>query len=162
MWLLDKLLRALVREGRLVVVDHDGSTHAYGDAAAPPLTIRLTDKGAALHIARDPRVGAGEAYMDGRMLVEPPHDIRDLVLLVMRNADRGGGHGVDPANPLRRAVDWLAFKADQVNLRGKASRNVTHNGTIGFQVENAMAATAAAWAAAAAASWVAAVFATWD
>ncbi len=127
MWLLDKLLRALVREGRLVVVDHDGSTHAYGDAAAPPLTIRLTDKGAALHIARDPRVGAGEAYMDGRMLVEPPHDIRDLVLLVMRNADRGGGHGVDPANPLRRAVDWLAFKADQVNLRGKASRNVTHH-----------------------------------
>jgi len=28
-----------------------------------PVHARLTDKGAAFHIAKDPRVGAGEAYM---------------------------------------------------------------------------------------------------
>ena len=91
MWVLDKMLRALVRDGRLVVTDHDGSIHEYGDPAAPPLRIRFTDKGAAFHVARDPRIGAGEAYMDGRLVVEPPHDIRDMVLLVMRNANRPGG-----------------------------------------------------------------------
>ncbi len=126
MWLLDKMLRALVRDGRLVVTDHDGSLHEYGDPAAPPLRIRFTDKGAAFHVARDPRIGAGEAYMDGRLVVEPPHDIRDMVLLVMRNANRPGG-GIKPPGALKRAVDWLAARADQINLRGKASANVVHH-----------------------------------
>ncbi|MFC0588076.1 class I SAM-dependent methyltransferase [Novosphingobium aquiterrae] len=126
MWLLDKILRAVVREGQLIITDHDGSVHTYGDPAADPVRIRFTDSGAAMHVARDPRVGAGEAYMDGRMVVEPPHDIRDMVLLVMRNANRPGA-GMGAPNPLRRAVDWVAFKADQVNLRAKASRNVVHH-----------------------------------
>ncbi len=126
MWLLDKMLRALFREGQLVVTDHDGTQYRYGDPAADPVRIRFTDKGAALHIAKDPQVGAGEAYMDGRLVVEPPHDIRDMVLLVMRNANRRGSNFGAP-NPLRRAADWLAFKADQINLRAKASKNVTHH-----------------------------------
>ncbi len=126
MWLLDKMLRALVRDGQLVVTDHDGTVYSYGDAAADPVRIRFTDKGAAFHVARDPRVGAGEAYMDGRLVVEPPHDIRDMVLLVMRNANRPGGQ-LKPPSRLRRALDWAAAKADQINLRAKASTNVTHH-----------------------------------
>ncbi len=126
MWLLGKMLKALVRDGRLVVTDHDGSVHEFGDPAADPVRIRFTDKGAALHVAKDPRVGAGEAYMDGRLVVEPPHDIRDMILLVMRNANRPGGT-IKPPSRTKRAVDWLAFKADQVNLRAKASRNVVHH-----------------------------------
>lgn len=126
MWLLGKMLNALVREGQLIVTDHDGSVHAFGDPAADPVRIRLTDKGAAFHIARDPRVGAGEAYMDGRLVVEPPHDVRDLVLLVMRNANRPGG-SLKPPSALRRSFDWVMFKADQVNLRAKASKNVVHH-----------------------------------
>lgn len=35
MWLLDKMLRALIRKGRLVLTDYDGREYAYGDAAAP-------------------------------------------------------------------------------------------------------------------------------
>ncbi|MDE2434874.1 MAG: SAM-dependent methyltransferase, partial [Sphingomonadales bacterium] len=85
MWLLDKMLRSVIREGQLVITDHDGTVYSYGDASAEPLRIRFTDKGAAFHVAKDPRIGAGEAYMDGRLVVEPPHDIRDMVLLVMRN-----------------------------------------------------------------------------
>ena len=126
MWLLNKMLKALVRDGRLVVTDHDGSVHEYGDPAADPVRIRLTDKGAAFHIAKDPRVGAGEAYMDGRLVVEPPHDIRDMILLVMGNANRSG-KSVNPPSTAKRALDWLAFKADQVNLRAKASKNVVHH-----------------------------------
>ena len=126
MWLLGKMLKALVRDGRLVVTDHDGSVHEFGDPAADPVRIRFTDPGAALHVAKDPRVGAGEAYMDGRLVVEPPHDIRDMILLVMRNANRPGG-SVKPPSTMKRAVDWLAFKADQVNLRAKASKNVVHH-----------------------------------
>ncbi|MFM2301767.1 MAG: hypothetical protein RLZZ84_1503 [Pseudomonadota bacterium] len=127
MWLLNKMLRALIREGRLVITDHDGTRYEYGDPAAAPVQVRLTDKGAAFHIAKDPRVGAGEAYMDGRLVVEPPHDIRDMILLVMGNTQRSNGAAVDAPNPLKRALDRLAFKADQINLRAKASKNVTHH-----------------------------------
>ena len=125
MWLLDKMLRALIRQGQLRVLDHDGTEHRYGDLSAEPVTIRLTDKGAALHIARDPRVGAGEAYMDGRLVVEPPHDIRDMVLLVMMNASGRGS--LEAPNLIRRGLDRLLARLDQINLRPKASRNVTHH-----------------------------------
>ena len=125
MWLLDKMLSALVKDGQLRVIDHDGTEYRYGDLAADPVSIRLTDKGAALHIARDPRVGAGEAYMDGRMVIGPPHDIRDMVLLVMGNANRGAG--LSAPSPLRRSLDWMFAKADQINLRAKASSNVVHH-----------------------------------
>ncbi|WP_309753091.1 cyclopropane-fatty-acyl-phospholipid synthase family protein [Novosphingobium sp.] len=125
MWLLDKLLRALVKQGQLRVIDHDGTQYRYGDLAADPLTIRFTDKGAALHIAKDPRIGAGEAYMDGRMVVDPPHDIRDMVLLLMGNANRGSG--LSAPSPVKRTADWIFAKADQINLRAKASSNVVHH-----------------------------------
>jgi cyclopropane-fatty-acyl-phospholipid synthase len=108
------------------VIDYDGAEYRYGDLTADPVTIRFTDKGAALHVAKDPRVGAGEAYMDGRLVVEPPHDIRDMVLLVMGNANRGSGSIAAP-NPVKRGLDWIFAKADQINLRSKASSNVTHH-----------------------------------
>lgn len=125
MWLLDKMLRPLIREGRLIVTDHDGTVHDYGDRSAEPLHIRFTDKSAAMHVAKDPRVGAGEAYMDGRLVVEPPHDIRDMILLVMRNARSGGS--VDSPSRLRRAVDSFAWRLDQFNSRVRASKNVKHH-----------------------------------
>jgi cyclopropane-fatty-acyl-phospholipid synthase len=126
MWLLNKMLRGLVRNGQLVVTDHDGKVYRYGDTAADPVSIRLTDQGAALHIAKDPRVGAGEAYMDGRLHVDPPHDIRDLVLFFMQSATESG-KSVEAPSPLRRAVDRIAWSLDQFNFRGRASRNVKHH-----------------------------------
>lgn len=126
MWLLDKLLGALMREGRLVVTDHDGREYGYGDAAADPVRIRLTDKGAALHIARDPRLGAGEAWTEGRLVVEAPHDIRDMVLLVMGNVARSGG-GLRPPGALRRLTDRIGSRLDQVNFKSRASKNAVHH-----------------------------------
>ena len=128
MWLLDKLLRTTIRDGQMVITNHDGSQYSYGDPAAPPLRIRFTDKDVAAHVAKDPRVGAGEAYMDGRLVVEPPHEIRDMVLLVMRNANRAAGeNAMAPPSPLRRSVDWLAARLDQINFRTRSSANVAHH-----------------------------------
>ncbi len=86
MWLLDKMLARLIREGQLIVTDFDGKEYRYGKPDVDPVRIRFTDKGAAMHIARNPGVGAGEAYMDGRMVIEPPHDIRSFILLVISGA----------------------------------------------------------------------------
>ncbi|RZK01272.1 MAG: hypothetical protein EOO76_09425, partial [Novosphingobium sp.] len=62
MWLLDKFLSRLVTKGRLVVTDHDGREYVYGPEGEVPIHLRFTDKGAALHVARYPQMGAGEAY----------------------------------------------------------------------------------------------------
>ena len=126
MWLLDKMLKPLVREGRLHVIDHDGKTFDYGDPSADPITVRFTDKGAALHVAKDPRMGAGEAYMDGRMVVEPPHDIRDLILFVMGQANRNKG-GLQPPSTLKRWLDRIGSRLDQMNDRASSSKNAVHH-----------------------------------
>ncbi|MFY8194415.1 cyclopropane-fatty-acyl-phospholipid synthase family protein [Novosphingobium sp. B1] len=125
MWLLDKMLSRLIRKGQLIVIDHDGREYSYGETSAHPLKIRFTDKGAAMHVARDPRVGAGEAYMDGRMLIEPPHDVRDFVLFVMGNAKSSGG--IDSKGPLRKVAEKVFSRLDQINERARASKNVVHH-----------------------------------
>jgi cyclopropane-fatty-acyl-phospholipid synthase len=126
MWLFDKLLTRLVRKGQLHVTDHDGKVYRYGDGTGEKIAIRFTDSGAALHVARHPNTGAGEAYMDGRLVVEPPHDIRDFVLFVVSGA-HAEQVSLKPHGTLRRLTDRLAWHADQFNPRGKASRNVKHH-----------------------------------
>jgi cyclopropane-fatty-acyl-phospholipid synthase len=126
MWLLDKMLGKLIRKGRLVVTDFGGKEFSYGEASADPVRIRLTDSRVAFDIAKDPRLGAGEAFMDGRLVVEPPHDIRDMVLLVMGNANLPGQQLQAPS-ALKRMIDRIASRLDQINLRHRASDNVVHH-----------------------------------
>jgi len=131
MWLLNKMLRGLIRKGRMIVTDHDGKRYEYGPGGASnvgdgPLHIRLTDKGASAHIARYPRVGAGEAYMDGRMVVEPPHDIRDLVLFIGWNAQGNHEQALGAKGGLRKVIDKAAARVDSFNNRRSARRNAEH------------------------------------
>lgn len=128
MWLLDKFLRQAIKNGQLMVTDHDGKSYQYGAPAngEPPIHIRLTNKKAANHIARYPQVGAGEAFMWGWLEVEEPHDIRDLILFVTKNAKGDGERSLKPRGPLPQAAQKLLAKADSVNLRGKARKNAEH------------------------------------
>lgn len=128
MWLLDKMLKKLVRKGELTVVDHDGSEWRYGvpDPEHGPVRVRLTDKGAAWHIAKDPRIGAGEAYMDGRLVVEAPRDIRDLILLIRYNAPFEKPGALKPKGPLTRSINFITGKLDQINWKSRSRRNAEH------------------------------------
>ncbi len=126
MWLLDKILRRLIRESRLRVVDHDGQTYDYGPGGGEEIAIRFMDNKVARDLARNPRMAAGEAYTDGRLLVEPPHDIRDFVLFVMGQTNRHGGLE-RPKGPLRRAAEKVAYRLDQLNTRRRASANAVHH-----------------------------------
>ena len=128
MWLLDKMLSKLIKKGELIVTDYDGKEYRYGtpDANHGPVRARLTDKGAAWHIAKDPRVGAGEAYMDKRLVIEPPSDIRDLVLLIRYNAPFEKQGALKTKNPVTRGINYLAGKLDQVNWKSRSRRNAEH------------------------------------
>jgi cyclopropane-fatty-acyl-phospholipid synthase len=125
MWLLDKMLRRLVREGALEIIDADGRRYRYGDADRAPITLRMADKGAAAAIARNPRLGAGEAYMDGRLVVEPPHDILDLLDLITANSRwEKGGQG---RKILAKGGGGLKAWLNRYNWERRSKRNVAHH-----------------------------------
>jgi cyclopropane-fatty-acyl-phospholipid synthase len=128
MWMLDQMLRRLVRKGELTITDHDGKAYRYGepDPEVRSVHARLTDPGAAWSIAKDPRIGAGEAYMDGRIVIEDGGDIRDLILLCQANAPFEKPDGLDAKNPLRRAIDYAAGRLDQFNWKTRSRRNAEH------------------------------------
>jgi len=125
MLLLDTMLKKLIRTGRLIVTDYDGKVYDYGNGgeARDAIRIRLTDSKASTHIARYPQVGAGEAFMWGWLEVEPPHDIRDMVLYVTGQSKALGDRALQPQGPLKRLVQKAAAKADSINLRSKARKN---------------------------------------
>lgn len=129
MWLLDKFLTRVIREGELVVSDHEGRQYRYGKAdagGAPPIHIRLTHKKAARHIARYPQMGAGEAFMWGWLVIEEPHDLRDMILFVTRNTARLGDRAIQPQSRLNRVIQKLRARLDGINLRTSARANAEH------------------------------------
>jgi len=126
MWLLDKFLGKVIREGRLSVTDHDGKSYDYGDGPEAPLKITLTNKKAANHIARYPQMGAGEAFMWGWLVVEEPHDIRDLLLFVTANTKRIGDSAIQAQGPLKKIGQKVGAMVDGINLRGSARANAEH------------------------------------
>ena len=127
MWLLDKFFKQVVRDGRLKVTDHDGKVYEYGeDAAAVPIHIRLTHRKAANHIARYPQMGAGEAFMWGWLVIEDPHDIRDLLLFVTAQSKRIGDSAIQAQGPVKKALQGIASRFDGINLRGSARKNAEH------------------------------------
>jgi cyclopropane-fatty-acyl-phospholipid synthase len=127
MWLLDKLLRRIIRQGELIVTDADGKEYRYGSPAAGGrrVAIRLNHKSAAHHIASHPQVGAAEVYMDGRMDVIEA-DIRDLILLVHSNIPVERHAELQPKNPLRKLVEASSAKLDGLNWKAKSRRNAEH------------------------------------
>jgi cyclopropane-fatty-acyl-phospholipid synthase len=124
MALLDRLFRTLIRAGPLTIVS-GGRTQLYGTPAEglKPVTIRLSGRGTESRIVRNPALGLGEAYMDGRLAIERG-DIRDLLELVAFNLaweDDGAAHA-QRWRPRRLGALW-----DSWNWRRRARRNVAHH-----------------------------------
>jgi xanthine dehydrogenase iron-sulfur cluster and FAD-binding subunit A len=80
-----------VNRGALEVTTHDGAVRRYGDPAAVPVRVRLTDAATAGRIARNPALGAGEAFVDGRLVIESG-DVLGLLDLVSGNLCRCTGY----------------------------------------------------------------------
>jgi cyclopropane-fatty-acyl-phospholipid synthase len=134
MWLLHRMLSRFMRKGRFVVIDADGSRHEYGSPATPgepAVAIRFTDAKAASFVARHPRLGAAEAFMDGRLVMEEG-DINAMIDLIRANGNwEKGGQSIAPPNPLRRAVGNTRRRFDRLNWAAKSKRNVAHHYDLG-------------------------------
>ena len=93
MSLIGRLLGALVTRGRLTLTVAGGAPETFGPGGEPHLKVRFTDRRVALEIARNPRLGFGEAYMDGRLLIEEGTILDLLELIVGANRWEDGGKG---------------------------------------------------------------------
>ncbi|WP_228243642.1 cyclopropane-fatty-acyl-phospholipid synthase family protein [Porphyrobacter sp. GA68] len=130
--LLERFLRHAISHGTLEVHHAAGSTSRFGTPAAgyPDVVIRLIDPAAARAIILDPRIGAAEAFMDGRLVIEQG-DIMQLVQLLRMNQPWERGVGLRPPALPRRLRNRAAFAMEQVNQQLSARRNVAHHYDIG-------------------------------
>ncbi|QRM54822.1 cyclopropane-fatty-acyl-phospholipid synthase family protein [Sinorhizobium sp. BG8] len=81
------MLGRVIRTGNLVLVDSAGGVRTFGDGKGEALRIRLADEKVGQEIAADPALTLGEAFMDGRLLVEEG-TVFDLLSLLRRNGVR--------------------------------------------------------------------------
>ncbi|MEG3176649.1 cyclopropane-fatty-acyl-phospholipid synthase family protein [Sphingomonas sp. RB3P16] len=128
MALIDLFLAKRVQRGTLTVHHADGKTRQFGTAHAgfPDVTIRFTDPGAVKAILRDPGIGAGEAYMNGRLVIEQG-DARDLISLLTANDPWEAGNNGLAASPLRRAIQAVTHRFGRINMARQSKRNVAHH-----------------------------------
>jgi cyclopropane-fatty-acyl-phospholipid synthase len=127
-WLFDRTLRRLIRRGSLTVVDPRGASRTYGtpDPAFPSLVMRLHDDKVARDIVTNPRLGAAEAFMDGRFTLDGG-DIMDFVGLVRGNNRWESGRTLESLGPVRRTAKVAAGRLSQINWPGQSQRNVAHH-----------------------------------
>ncbi|NNM78222.1 class I SAM-dependent methyltransferase [Sphingomonas sp. ID1715] len=128
MALFDTLMRRVVRRGELTVIFADGTQRTFGapDPEIRSVTVRFADRATPLNIARLPRIGAGEAYMDGKLIVEQG-DILDLIRLIRAGQPFERGGELRPPNPLRRSVQDVRGRFDRLNWTRRSKRNVAHH-----------------------------------
>jgi cyclopropane-fatty-acyl-phospholipid synthase len=130
--LLDRFLSRAVKQGRLGIVFADGSASTYGTSAEgfPEIVLRFTDSAVPRDIILDPRLGAAEAFIDGRLLIEEG-DVMGLVsLLRMNDRWERGDNNLRPKR-LKRLLNKASFAAEQINNRVGSKKNVAHHYDIG-------------------------------
>jgi cyclopropane-fatty-acyl-phospholipid synthase len=83
MLLFDRAFKKLIKQGEMIVTDAGGKLYRYGKPhpGRDPVHVRFTDRSTPRKIVMAPSLGAGEAYMDGRLVMEQGdiHALLDLV-----------------------------------------------------------------------------------
>ncbi len=129
MWLLSKMLGGVINQGQLTLIESSGTRHEFGtpDPAFPSVTARFVDKGVPNAIARNPRLGFGEAWIDGRVVIEHG-DIADLLTLFRGNTPWEKGNQIlRPKGFIRQQIKSLQGRFDRINWERKSKRNVAHH-----------------------------------
>lgn len=125
MFLLSRLLGKLIKSGELVVTAPDGKVHRFGSPrdGKAPMVITIRDNRTANRIARNPALGAGEAFMDGGLVIAND-DIMGFLDLIAFNVRW------DRDNPTRFGL-WKARRflslIDQFNDATRSKTNVAHH-----------------------------------
>ena len=119
MTLIGKLVQKLLKTGSLTLLLPGKPPQTFGPGGERHLTVRFTDRKVALQIATNPRLKLGEAYMDGRVVIEDGTILDLLEMIVGSNRWEDGGKG---RAAMRRGKRRLSRLFSHNNLR-RARRN---------------------------------------
>jgi cyclopropane-fatty-acyl-phospholipid synthase len=127
MALIDRFFARFVKRGQITVTYADGTIKSFGtpDPTLKSVAVRFTDKGAPGAIVRNPALGAAEAFMDGRLVIDEG-DIRDLVNLLKGNTPWEKGDALKPSLPIK-LLDKVVHRVDRVNMARRSKKNVAHH-----------------------------------
>ena len=131
--LIERFLGKVVRRGVLEIAFPDGRLVRLGAPAPgfPEVRIRFTDDKVARDILLDPRLGAAETFMDGRLIVEQG-DVMAMVELIRANQPwERKGNSLAPPSRLRRLRERLVSTLDGINRAARSKANVAHHYDIG-------------------------------
>ena len=123
MSLIGKMVNELLSTGSLTLKRPGKSPETYGRGGGKHLTVRFTDRKVAFDIAKNPRLGLGEAYMDGRLVIEDGTILDLLELITSANPWEDRGDGPRALSKGRKSLLGLLRPND---LR-RARRNVAHH-----------------------------------
>ncbi len=117
------LLKRVITEGTLTVIDATGKAHVFRGTDAPRVTIRLHDKALHRRLLFNPKLYAGEAYMDGTLTVEDG-SLYDFLDLIGRNIGALEGH---PLQAVQLELGRVLRLIHTYNPIGRAQQNVAHH-----------------------------------
>ena len=120
MKLLGTLMRRFVTTGQLTIIDHTGKDHVFGPGGEPSSTIRITDPKLYRTLFFNPELYAGEAYMDGTLIVEEG-GIRGFLEVFAHNRD---GLRSGKVRQRIKKIQKRFRKLMQRNVREASSKNV--------------------------------------
>ena len=113
----------LLRSGSLRLIDADGCAHDFGDGSGSPIVARIADRATERLFILNPALAIGEAYMDGRLVMERG-TIYDFLELLLSNLDYPSWPGLAR---LREGLTFVRRGLRQYNPAGRAKRNVEHH-----------------------------------
>jgi len=127
MALIDTFLSRAIRRGELTLTTANGRTRRFGapDPELNPVAMRFADRWVTPAILRDPALGVGEAFMDGRLVLEHG-DILDLLTLATANSRWENGSNRLAASGIARALGRLRHRLGR-NPAIRSRRNVAHH-----------------------------------
>src|SRR5690348_5315318 len=125
MSLIGKLINKLLEKGSITLTTPGKAPRTYGRGGGKHLTIRFTDRKVAFDILKNPRLGLGEAYMDGRVVIEDGTilDLLEMIVGANRWAVMGEGR---KALAKSKTTQTLKRFLSPNNLK-RARKNVAHH-----------------------------------
>jgi len=131
MSLIGRLIDKLLKDGSITLVLPGRKPETYGPGGGKDLIVRAADRRVALEIFKNPRLGLGETYMDGRLTVENGTILDLLEMITSANPwEEGGGS--------RKLFGKSRFKQLQALIRRndprRSRRNVAHHYDLGNEL----------------------------
>ena len=123
MSLIGRLVDKLLTKGSITLLRPGKRPETFGRGGGKHLTVRFTDRKVAFDIIKNPRLGLGEAYMDGRLIIEDGTILDLLEMIVGANRWEDKGEGRAALSRGKRRLNRLLFRNNPIRAR----RNVAHH-----------------------------------